>query len=155
VTRRSRENRHVEEIPKLVPSAGVTVRDELRRILLVRRADDGTWCLPGGHVDPGESWEQAARRECREETGWTVHITGLLGVYSEPSEQTHRYLDGTLVAFVGMIFEATLDEQVGAPDHEVTGVEWFASDDLPTDLFPVDVPVITDALSDAPRPFVR
>jgi ADP-ribose pyrophosphatase YjhB (NUDIX family) len=145
----------MEESPKLVPSAGVVVRDDEGRILLVRRADDGTWCFPGGHVDPGESWEHAARRECREETGWSVHVTGLLGVYSDPSEQTHRYPDGNLVAFVGVIFEAKLDEQLGAPDHEITSVEWFTSDELPTNLFPADVPVIHDALSDAPRPFVR
>ena len=88
MTRRPRDSRPMnQEIPELVPSAGVAVRDDDGRILLVQRADDGTWCLPGGHVEPGESWEQAARRECLEETGWIVHITRLLGIYSEPGEQ--------------------------------------------------------------------
>jgi 8-oxo-dGTP diphosphatase len=143
------------EQPRLVASAGVAVRDAEGRILLVRRADDGTWCIPGGHVEPGESWADAARRECREETGWDVTLTGLLGVYSDPADQTHRYPDGTLVSFLAVVFEATLSVQATTPDHEVTAVEWFARDALPTEIFAVDVPAIRDALSDAPRPFVR
>ena len=49
------------------------ILDERDRILLVQIRDPTTdrhwWCTPGGGVDPGESWEQAARRELFEETG--------------------------------------------------------------------------------------
>jgi hypothetical protein len=44
--------------------------------------------------------------------------------------------------------------QVGEPDDEVTDVGWFGRDELPL-LFGPDAPVITDAFSHAPRPFVR
>jgi 8-oxo-dGTP pyrophosphatase MutT (NUDIX family) len=47
-------------------------------VLLVRRADDGRWAMPGGWVDPGETAEQAAVREVREETGLAVSEPRLL-----------------------------------------------------------------------------
>jgi len=54
------------------------------RLLLVRRCDTGDWELPGGHVDPGESAAGAAVRETAEESGITVEITGLAGIYTDP-----------------------------------------------------------------------
>lgn len=75
--------------------------------------------LPGGGVEPGESWLPAAERECREETGWRVSVTGLYGVYSYPATQTHRYSDGRRAHFFGVVFLATLVEQVEDPDDEV------------------------------------
>lgn len=54
-------------------------------IVLVRRRDNGQWSLPGGLVDWGETIAQAASREFKEETGFTLKtITRLVGVYSQP-----------------------------------------------------------------------
>jgi 8-oxo-dGTP diphosphatase len=41
----------------------------------------GLWCLPGGYVNDDEHPADSAVRECREEIGADVEITGLLGVY--------------------------------------------------------------------------
>ncbi len=56
-------------------------------ILLLRRAVEpglGAWDLPAGYLDPGESFEMAARRETAEEAGIEVELTGLAGVYHSP-----------------------------------------------------------------------
>jgi ADP-ribose pyrophosphatase YjhB (NUDIX family) len=57
-------------------------------ILLLRRAVEpglGAWDLPAGYLDPGESFEQAAVRETREESGIRVELTRLRGVYHSPA----------------------------------------------------------------------
>lgn len=57
-------------------------------VLLLRRAVEpglGAWDLPAGFLDPGESFEQGARREAREEAGIDVVLTSLSGVYHSPA----------------------------------------------------------------------
>ena len=70
----------VQQRPKLGVSACVW-RDG--KVLLVERAKPprGMWAFPGGHVELGESLEQAAARELHEETGLTASFQGLLGLY--------------------------------------------------------------------------
>ncbi|WP_027482212.1 NUDIX domain-containing protein [Deinococcus pimensis] len=136
------------------PAAGVVVRDEGGRVLLVRRADDGTWGIPGGWAGPGENVTLTAVREAREETGWDVEITGLLGVYSEPEHMRLTYPNGDMAEFVNVIFEGRAVTHHGGFDDETLEVRFFAPEELPeiraTDAWPV-----RDAVSDAPRPFVR
>lgn len=52
-----------------VVSAGGVVFDERGRILLLRKADELIWTFPKGHIEPGETAEQAAAREIEEESG--------------------------------------------------------------------------------------
>lgn len=54
-------------------------------VLIERRNPPPGWALPGGFVDLGETLEQAAVREAREETGLDVHLRALLGCYSDPA----------------------------------------------------------------------
>ncbi len=57
------------------------------RVVLVRRGNPpfrGRFALPGGFLEPGETVEQGARREAREETRLRIVLTGMVGVYSEP-----------------------------------------------------------------------
>jgi 8-oxo-dGTP diphosphatase len=124
------------------------------RVLLVQRADDGSWCLPGGGVDPGESWADAARRECLEETGWLVRLTGVFGVYSDPDTQMHVYPNGDRVHFVGVVFVAEITEQVARADDEVLEVRFFHRDNLPQPLFAPDRPVLMDFLSQRHTPVI-
>ena len=54
-------------------------------VLIERRFPPAGHALPGGFVDVGETVENAARREAREETGLDITLGALLGVYSDPS----------------------------------------------------------------------
>jgi 8-oxo-dGTP diphosphatase len=66
------------------PAAGVILERD-GSVLLLRRAVDpgrGAWDLPAGYLDPGESPEEAARRETLEESGLEVELVRLIGVYT-------------------------------------------------------------------------
>lgn len=73
------------------PSASVLVRDQAGRVLLLQRRDSGLWTIPTGAVKKGETVPQAAVRECQEETGLHVKITGLVGVFSTPDHLIAYY----------------------------------------------------------------
>jgi 8-oxo-dGTP diphosphatase len=67
-----------------LPGVAVIV-EQAEGIVLVRRKyppQAGGWCFPAGFVEAGESTEEAARRECQEETGLGVAVDDLVGVYS-------------------------------------------------------------------------
>lgn len=128
------------------PGAGVILSDGAGRILLMRRSEEGAWGIPGGGVEPGESWSDAALRECREETGWLARIDGLLGIYSDPSTQIYRYPSGTLEQLMGVVFLGSAIECVGVPDAETAELRWVDANTLPTPLFAPDVPILRDAL---------
>lgn len=134
-------------------TAGVAVIEH-GRILLVKRADDGTWCLPGGRLEVGESAEAGALREFAEETGHDVEVTSLLGVYSRPDEQTHHYPDGEVSQFVAVVFEGSLGEVTRTLAGDTMELSWFAPEELPKNLMACDAPIIRDALSARPRPVI-
>ncbi|QTA90268.1 NUDIX hydrolase [Desulfonema magnum] len=70
------------------PATCLVVPDNKDRVLLVKRSVDpkkGYWCLPGGFMELGETPEESALRELKEETGLSGEISSLLGVVSAPS----------------------------------------------------------------------
>jgi ADP-ribose pyrophosphatase YjhB (NUDIX family) len=69
----------------IVPSANAIVVSDQGDILMIRRTDNGNWAVPGGAMDFGETIEDTAVRETEEESGITCQITGLVGVYTNPS----------------------------------------------------------------------
>ncbi len=106
------------------PVAGAIPRDVDGRIWLLRRAlheGAGRWTFPGGFVDLGESVQDAARREAREELEIEIELEGLVGVYSRAEERT-----------VLVVYAATA---LGTPRRtaEATEVRAFAPDELPWD----------------------
>ena len=77
--------------------ADALVQNERGDLLLVRRADDGRWAMPGGWVDPGETPEQAVVREVAEETGLQVSAARLAHTEQRPQSVHYTYrcrLDG-------------------------------------------------------------
>ena len=86
------------------PSVSAVIFDRRGRVLLQQRSDGGQWGLPGGSVEIGESVTAAVVREVREETGLTVRVARLVGVYSEPRRQVVRYPDGNVWHYVNVCF---------------------------------------------------
>lgn len=112
------------------------------RVLLLRRAIPFLWDLPGGGIEGGESPEQAAVRECREETGYEVGITRSVGRYLHPS--VHGPGDQLTFAFRGSVVG-------GAPRGiglETTGLRWCEPSALPRTLEGLHRAVIADALAE-------
>jgi ADP-ribose pyrophosphatase YjhB (NUDIX family) len=72
------------ELGYITPKVGAeaAVFDADGQILLVRRSDDGRWCLPCGWVEPNETPAEAAVREAREETGLEVRPLQLVDVFT-------------------------------------------------------------------------
>ena len=73
------------------PVAAAIPRDEAGQIWLLRRTlheGAGLWTFPGGYVELGESVQDAARRETREELEMEIELGALVGVYSRASERT-------------------------------------------------------------------
>lgn len=118
--------------------AAAVLVEHAGRVLLVRRANDplrGLWTLPAGFVDAGEDPAQAAQRECLEETGLAVRITGLIDVLSG---QEHPRGAQILIAYRGALVE---DLPEGGPQaaDDVDDVGFFAYDDLPALAFQTTV----------------
>jgi ADP-ribose pyrophosphatase YjhB (NUDIX family) len=68
----------------LVVATSAVVIDDAGRILLQRRADSGNWALPGGGMEINESLADSVIREAKEETGYDIEVTGLVGTYTDP-----------------------------------------------------------------------
>jgi 8-oxo-dGTP pyrophosphatase MutT (NUDIX family) len=109
----------------VIPSAAVLVRDESRRVLLVRHADLGMWQLPGGAVEPDESPAEAAAREALEETGLEVETGRVLGAFGGAPFHL-EYPNGDRVAYVPVVFEGRVVGGRARPDGvETADVRWF------------------------------
>lgn len=116
----------------LVPAASVVVVDENSRVLLHRRRDNDRWALPGGAMEFGESLAGCAIRETLEETGLTVEVTGIVGVYSNPGH-VFAYDDGEVRQEFSICFLAHPTSGQLSVSDESCEVRWFApeqTDDL-------------------------
>lgn len=139
-------------------------------ILLMRRSDNGFWSLPGGFVEIGESVSAAALREVLEETGYTVALGRLIGVYSDPKTQVVDYgrkksarQDGLgddggdrRIHVVNLCFEARAIEAGQATTPEETlEIGFFDPRALPEPLVPIQRVRIEDGLAGREATAVR
>jgi len=123
--------RFVGDAPLIIVGASACVRDGAGRLLLVRRADDGTWAFPAGVMELGERVDRAVVREVREETGLEVEPARLVGVYAGP-EFFHTYPNGHQVHVVSAFFACRVVGGDLRPDGgEVVEARFFPPSDLP------------------------
>lgn len=105
------------------------------RVLLGRRRGshgEGYYAAPGGHIEFGESFEQAARREVREETRLEIADLKLLSIgnYVFKREDSERhYID------IDFVCEAPIGEPQLMEPEKCGGWDWYDLDDLPQPLF--------------------
>ncbi len=105
--------------------------DSKGKFLLTKRSDNGQWCLPGGAVESGESLAEACEREVLEETGLSVRVKRLVGVYSHP-DQLVVYPDGHKAFIVAIHFEAeAIDGELGL-SNETTDFGYFTLEETET-----------------------
>jgi 8-oxo-dGTP diphosphatase len=81
----------------------------------------GGWDLPAGYLEPGESAEEAARRETREEAGIAVELVRLVGVYTSRSGNavSSVYLAQATDAEAPVTIDAESDDHVWVPRSAV------------------------------------
>lgn len=110
-----------------VPTVDVIIEIEGRGIVLIERKNPPPgWALPGGFVDYGESLEEAAVREAREETGLTVELLGQFRAYSAPDRDPRQHT----------ITNVFLARAEGKPEgrDDAAAAEVFSPDNLPRPL---------------------
>jgi ADP-ribose pyrophosphatase YjhB (NUDIX family) len=120
------------EAPKansIVVAVSVFVVDELDRVLLIRRTDNGLWAIPGGAQEVGEYLKETAVRETREESGIQVEVTGVIGLYSNPNH-VMAYTDGEVRQQFSICFRASYLSGEPTPSDESSQVRWTPRDEL-------------------------
>lgn len=137
------------------PSVSAVIFDGRGRLLLQQRSDGGQWGLPGGSVEIGESVEQAVHREVREETGLTVAVRRLVGIYSDPALQIVRYPDGTVWHYVNVCFECAARGGTLTTCDETLDLRYFSLARLPATLLANHRVRIRDARARRTTAFVR
>lgn len=111
---------------------GVVVLKE-GRVLLQKRVNahgHGTWCFPGGHLEPGESFEECARRETLEESGVEISSPRFVTVTNDIFEEERKHY-----ITVYMLAEWESGEPMIQEPGKTVRWEWHPWDKLPEPLF--------------------
>lgn len=116
------------------------------RVLLAHRRAIDWWNLPGGAVDPGETVDEALRREVREETGLEIEVGQLVGVYSKPLKQE------IVLSFRCRVTGGTLG---ATEDDDIDENSYFLVDNLPVKTLPKHRERVMDALLNQQQTVLR
>ncbi|WP_039881770.1 NUDIX hydrolase [Marinobacter manganoxydans] len=113
----------VYDNPKVI--AGAIIEQDGRLLLCQRGIPPrvGTWTLPAGFMEHGESVEEAARREVWEETGMDTEVTTPYSIFSVPPTNE-----------LYIIYRARMLAWNGTSGHETQAVDWFLPEDIPWEL---------------------
>lgn len=109
--------------------AGCIIEDSKGRFLLQKRADCNKWGFLGGMIELGESAEEAAIREIKEESGLDVEITSLYGVYSKYFDECANKdkTQSVVIVFRANIVGGDLIDS----NEETKELRYFSLDEMP------------------------
>jgi len=141
---------------EILPAVSAIIFNENREVLLQRRKDTKKWCVISGHVEFGESIEEAMIREVMEETNVRSEVVRLIGVYSSPVYTTYYYPDRT-VQYVVTYFEVRLKDSIqqGLTNSESEEFAYFPADQLPQETDLMNPNWLADALDANAGVFIR
>ncbi len=119
---------------KIILNAATTIIERDGKILLQRRTDNGKWGLIGGLLEMNETYQEAAIREAREETGLEVKLESFLGIY-----HNHDMVwgNGDCAHVVTAFFTASIISGEPRVDEESFELRFFGMEELP-ELFAED-----------------
>ena len=128
----------------IVPGVRALIFDDLHRLLLEKQAHFGSWALPHGCVDIGESAYDAVRREVLEETGVSIREAELFGIYTDPKYSV-TYPNGDEVQTFTIAFLVSVWDGKPQPDNdEVAELGFFPLQELPHPIYHVHADTIED-----------
>jgi 8-oxo-dGTP diphosphatase len=116
----------VEKYRNPLSTVDIIVEVEEGIVLIKRKNPPYGWALPGGFVDYGESLEEAALREAKEETSLDVELLSQLGAYSDPARDPRHHT-------ISVVFIARAVGKPKAAD-DAAEVEVFGRSSIPKDL---------------------
>lgn len=118
----------------LTAGVGLFVFNNQNKVLMQLRTDYNQWGFPGGAMDLGESFEETAIRELKEETNLNIKEMKMLKVLS--GKDTYReYPNGDKLYDITAIFVVTdYDGVLKVNDDESSKLDWFSIDKLPENM---------------------
>ena len=123
--------KQIGHAPMLSAGATVVVLKD-HKILLNLRSDTDTWGIPGGAIELGETLEQTAARELREETNLTAETFTLLHLFSG-SDFYFKYPNGDeLYSVVALYLAEGVTGEMRITDGESLELRFFGQSELPT-----------------------
>ncbi len=132
-------------IPSPKVGCSVAAFDDVGRVVLIKRADNGRWALPGGYAEVGSPPSANALRELHEETGFDAELERLVGVYDNKSFGSvaphHFYI---------CCFRARVTGGKATPSVETTEVVLTDPEALPEDMSVLQRTMLVDSLGGAP-----
>ncbi len=147
---------HHQKKKEILPAVAAAIFNSQGQILLQKRGDVNQWCIVSGHVEYGETVEEAILREVLEETGARARVLRLIGVYSSPVSQTYHYADKS-VQYVTSYFEVELLDPLDPyfSSGETRVLEFFPKDALPGQMALISAHWLSDALTKGSGAFMR
>lgn len=140
----------------IVPGVRALIFDDRGHLFLEKQSlFGGSWALPHGCVDVGESAFDAVVRETQEETGIVIRSAELFGIYTDPAYSV-TYPNGDEVQTFTIAFLVTAWDGSPRPDaDEVTEVGFFPLDALPAAIYGIHLDTIADYRAFDGKPLVK